>query len=99
MREDVMYRFLTELDKPKRYLSLTIDELVIAIIGFLLLAIANQKILVSLLGLGFIALLRYLKKGNSPRVLLVLAYWFLPYGCTRFFLPHLTPSHLRVWVA
>ena len=99
MSENVMYRFLTELDKPKRYLSLTMDEFVVAGFGFLLLAITNQKILVVLLGLGIFSLLRYLKKGNGPRVLLVLAYWYLPNTVTQFFLPNLSAPHLRVWVA
>lgn len=99
MTDAVMYRFLTELDKPKRYLSLTIDELVVAITGFSLLALCNQKVVVAILGLGFVSFLRHLKKGGSPRVLLVLIYWHFPHAVTRFFLPKLPPSHLRVWVA
>ena len=99
MNDAVLYRFLTELDKPKRYLSLTMDELVVAAIGFLLLALCNQKVIVSILGLGLITALRYLKKGGSPRVLLVLTYWYFPHCVTRFFLPKLPASHYRVWVA
>ena len=99
MTDAVIYRFLTELDKPKRYLGLTIDEFVVAGISFMLLAICNQKVVVSILGFGLISTLRYLKKGGHPRVLLVLAYWYLPHAFTRFFLPQLIPSHLRVWVA
>lgn len=95
----LMYRFLTELDKPKRTLSLTMDELIVASIGFFMLAITNHKLIVALLGLLFVAGLRALKKGGSPRVLLVLAYWYLPHTVTRFFLPKLCASHLRVWVA
>ena len=37
------------------------------------------------------------EKGGGPRVLLVLAYWYLPSQLTRFFLPKLpafTPSYL-----
>lgn len=99
MTDAVMYRFLTELDKPKRYLSLTVDELVIAITGFGLLALCNQKVVVALIGLGLVSFLRHLKKGGSPRVLLVLIYWHFPNAFTRFFLPRLPPSHFRVWVA
>jgi conjugal transfer pilus assembly protein TraL len=55
--------------------------------------------IVAILGLGLVAALRQLKKGGSPRVLLVLAYWHLPNAITTFFLPKLPASHLRVWVA
>jgi conjugal transfer pilus assembly protein TraL len=99
MNDAVLYRFLTDLDKPKRYLSLTLDELVVAITCFGLLALCNQKMMVAVLGLGLVAALRQLKKGGSPRVLLVLAYWHLPNAVTTFFLPKLPASHLRVWVA
>lgn len=99
MNDAVLYRFLTELDKPKRYLSLTIDEMVIAVVCFSLLALCNQKVIVAILGLFLITALRHLKKGGSPRVLLVLAYWYLPCTITQFFLPKLPASHFRVWVA
>lgn len=99
MSNAVMFRFLTELDKPKRYLSLTADEVVIAGLGFLLLAVCNQKIVVAITIFLLLSILRYLKKGESPRVLLVLAYWYLPNAFTQFFLPKLPASHYRVWVA
>jgi conjugal transfer pilus assembly protein TraL len=99
MSNAVMFRFLTELDKPKRYLSLTADELIIAGLGFLLLAICNQKVVVAIISILLLSMLRYLKKGDSPRVLLVLAYWHLPNAFTQFFLPKLPASHYRVWVA
>ena len=99
MSDALRYRFLTELDRPKRILSLTLDELVVAVTSFLLLALCNQKVMVAVLGLAAIAALRSLKKGGSPRVLLVIAYWRLPHAVTRFFLPKLTASHLRVWGA
>lgn len=99
MSNAVMFRFLTELDKPKRYLSLTADEVVIAGIGFLLLAICNYKMVVAITCTLLLSILRYLKKGDGPRVLLVLAYWYLPNAFTQFFLPKLPASHYRVWVA
>lgn len=99
MSNAVMFRFLTELDKPKRYFSLTADEVVIAGLGFLLLAVCNHKVVVAITSLLLLSILRYLKKGDSPRVLLVLAYWYLPNGITQFFLPKLPASHYRVWVA
>lgn len=95
----VMFRFLRELDKPKRYFSLTTDEVIIAGAGLLLLCICNQKTMITLISFLVFSLLRYLKKGESPRRLLVLAYWHLPNVCTQFFLPKLPASHYRVWVA
>jgi conjugal transfer pilus assembly protein TraL len=99
MSDAVMFRFLTELDKPKRYLGFTADEVIIAGFVFLLLAICNQKIVVGITGYILFCVLRYLKKGDSPRALLVLAYWYLPNTFTQFFLPKLPASHYRVWVA
>lgn len=93
------YQFLSHIDAPKRILTLTLDELVVAGLGFMLLIISNQKILVSLFGLGLLSSLRYLKKGEGPKGLLVLAYWHLPSGLTQFFLPQLPLSHHRVYVA
>lgn len=99
MSNAVMFRFLTELDKPKRYLSLTADEAVIAGLGFLLLAVCNHKVVVAIISFLLFSILRYLKKGDSPRILLVFAYWYLPNVFTQFFLPKLPASHYRVWVA
>ncbi|STX81535.1 Type IV conjugative transfer system protein TraL, proteobacteria [Legionella busanensis] len=93
------YQFLNHIDAPKRILTLTLDELIVAGLGFMLLVVANQKVLVSLFGLGLLSGLRYLKKGEGPKVLLVLAYWYLPSGLTQFFLPNLPLSHHRVYVA
>jgi conjugal transfer pilus assembly protein TraL len=93
------YRFLSHIDAPKRVLTLTVDELAIASIGFMLLIISNQKAMVSLLVFGFLSGLRYLKKGEGPKALLVLIYWYLPSSLTQFFLPKLPLSHHRVYVA
>jgi len=99
MSAAIMFRFLTELDKPKRYFSLTSDEVVIAGFGFLLLVVSNQKVVVALTSFLLLTIFRILKKVDSPRVLLVLAYWYLPNAFTQFFLPKLPASHLRLWVA
>lgn len=93
------YQFLSHIDAPKRILTLTLDELMVAGLGFMLLIISNQKVFVSLFGLGLLSGLRYLKKGDGPKALLVLAYWYLPSGLTQFFLPQLPLSHHRVYVA
>jgi conjugal transfer pilus assembly protein TraL len=95
----INYQFLNHIDAPKRFLTLTMDELVVASFGFMLLIISNQKIWVSLLGLSLLSGLRYLKKGDGPKVLLVLAYWYLPSFLTQYFLPKLPLSHHRVYVA
>lgn len=91
------YRLFTKLDSPKRYLSLTVDELIVAIIGFSLLTLTNYKVLSALFCLSVVFVLRILKRGNGPSALLVLAYWHLPHAVTRFFLPRLPASHHRIW--
>ncbi|MFO2758382.1 type IV conjugative transfer system protein TraL, partial [Legionella pneumophila serogroup 1] len=93
------YQFLNHIDAPKRVLTLTMDELVVTALSFILLILSNQKVLVSMLGLGLLSGLRHLKKGEGPKVLLVLAYWYLPSYITQFFLPKLPLSHHRVYVA
>ena len=99
MSQTVYYQFLSHLDAPKRYLSLTIDELVIAIGGFAMLALTNHKFVSAALGLLLMGVLRLLKKGAGPKALLVLAYWYFPYMFTQFFLPKLPASHQRILVA
>ncbi|HFC9843810.1 TPA: type IV conjugative transfer system protein TraL [Legionella pneumophila] len=93
------YQFLNHIDAPKRVLTLTMDELVMTTLSFILLILSNQKVLVSMLGLGLLSGLRHLKKGEGPKALLVLAYWYLPSYITQFFLPKLPLSHHRVYVA
>lgn len=93
------YQFLNHIDAPKRVLTLTMDELVMTTLSFILLILSNQKVLVSMLGLGLLSGLRHLKKGEGPKALLVLAYWYFPSYITQFFLPKLPLSHHRVYVA
>lgn len=59
------YQFLNHIDAPKRVLTLTMDELVVTALSFILLILSNQKVLVSMLGLGLLSGLRHLKKGGS----------------------------------
>lgn len=93
------YQFLHHLDASRRILTLTLDELVVAGLGFVLLIASSQKILVSLLGLGLLSGLRFLKKGQGAKVLLVLAYWHFPSAFMQFFLPRLPLSHHRIYLA
>ncbi|STX55697.1 Type IV conjugative transfer system protein TraL, proteobacteria [Legionella beliardensis] len=99
MASNISYQFLSHIDAPKRVLTLTLDELIVAILGFMLLVMSNQKVLVSLVGLGLLSGLRYLKKGEGPKALLVLTYWYLPSPLMQFFLPKLPFSHHRLYVA
>lgn len=94
-----VYHYLNHIDAPKRYFSLTMDELVVAVLSLMLLVMSNHKVFVALLGAVLLTTLRRLKKGASPKALLVLAYWHLPHGLTQFFLPKLPASYQRVWVA
>lgn len=93
------YHFLNNIDAPKRYLSLTLDELIVAGIFFVLFICSSQKIIVSLFGMGLVSILRMLKKGEGPQRLLVMAYWYLPSAITSFFLPALPKSYQRIWKA
>lgn len=93
------YHFLNHIDAPKRYLSLTLDELIITSLFFVLFICSSQKIIMSLFGMGLVSLLRMLKKGDGPQRLLVMAYWYLPSSITGFFLPSLPKSYQRIWKA
>jgi len=99
MSKKAVYHFLNHLEAPRRYFTLTMDELGVAILGLMLLVLSNHKLFVALFGGVLLTTLRRLKKGESPKVLLVLAYWHLPQGLTQFFLPKLPASYRRVWVA
>lgn len=92
-----MYRFLNHLDAPKRWMGFTLDEVFIAVLSFLFLIFAQNKIIIIGIGLSVVMGLRVIKKGKSPRHLLVLAYWYLPSSVTQFILPKLPPSHCRVF--
>lgn len=93
------YQFLNHLDAPKRYFTLTIDEAILAASGLLVLVMAKQSYLALLPVALLMAVLKRLKKGQSPRILLLLAWWYLPHALTQFFVPKLPASHYRVWTA
>ncbi|PYD07283.1 type IV conjugative transfer system protein TraL, partial [Pseudomonas syringae pv. syringae] len=65
-----IYRFFNHLDAPKRYFSLTVDELSIAVTGLALLVLSNHKLMVALLSMLLLISLRRLKKEPNPKVLL-----------------------------
>lgn len=94
-----MYRVVNHLDAPKRWLTLTLDEVVLALLGLMLIVVSNQKLVVGVLGFIFYGVLKQAKQGRGPRFLLVLAYWHLPTYITRWFLMHVPASHVRVWKA
>lgn len=93
------YLFFNHLDAPKRYVGLTLDEALLAALGLLVLLMASQTVLALMpIALAFTVLKR-LKKGRHPRVLLLLAWWYLPQGLMQFFMPGLPASHCRLWTA
>lgn len=94
-----LYQVISHLDEPKRYFTLTLDEVMIAGLTLLLLVISNRKLVVTMLGLLLYSALRMLKKGQGPRFLLVLAYWQLPKPITQLFVPTLPASYQRVWLS
>jgi len=99
MTNPILYHVVSHLDAPKRYFTLTVDELVVAGLSLMLLVTANHKLVVGVLGFFLYGCLKYLKQGRGPRFLVVLAYWYLPASATSLILPNLPASHLRVWVS
>ena len=99
MSDSTLYRLVSHLDEPKRYLSLTLDELSIAVLGLMLLVLSSHKLLVCVFALFLFGVLKHLKKGRGPRFLVVLAYWHLPDAVTQMIVPKLPASHKRLWKA
>lgn len=93
------YLFFNHLDAPRRFVGLTLDEAVLAALALLVLLMASQTVL-ALIPVAFaFTVLKRLKKGRHPRVLLLLAWWYLPQGLTQFFVAGLPASHYRLWNA
>lgn len=99
MSDLMHYRFLNHIDAPKRLLALTLDELSVVALALVLLIASSQKVMVALFGFGLLSALKFLKGGQNPKFLLILAYWYLPGSLTSFFLPKLPKSHYRIWKA
>jgi len=92
-----LYRLVSHLDEPRRYFTLSIDELCVAVFALLFLVVSSQKLLVVAISAGLLGLLRHLKKGRGPRFLVVLAYWHLPRSVMQVVVPKLPASHRRIW--
>lgn len=99
MNNPALYRVISHLDKPYRFLSLTMDELGIALIGLMLLASSNHKIWVGCFVAFIFSVLKYLKCGKGPRFILVQVYWHLPSFVSKAVVAKLPASYLRVWRA
>jgi conjugal transfer pilus assembly protein TraL len=98
MSSSIHYRLVKHLDEPQRFLSLTIDEVVIAVLGLMLLVATSHKFLSGLFCLGLYSGLKYLKQGESPRFLLVLVYWHVPKEVSQMIVTKLPASHYRIWM-
>lgn len=99
MQQPTIYTMLTRLDEPFRYFSLTVDELTVAAFGLMLLVFSSHKFVVGFVACALFGALKKLKKGAGPRVILVLAYWYLPRAITQLITPTLPASHQRIWIA
>lgn len=97
MTDKNAHTLFAHLSHPKRYIGLTIDEAVIAVLGALFVALSNQKTIVILSFMAMVYGLKKIKKNRSPRFLIVLLYWHLPHAITRFILPRLPDSATRFW--
>lgn len=99
MNHPTLYRMVSHLDEPRRYVSLTIDELLVVLLGLMLLVASNHKLLVGGLCFGLCGMLKVLKRGHGPRYLLVLLYWHMPSSVTQLIVSYLPASCRRVWRA
>ena len=99
MSSNSNYKMQAHLDHPRRYFGLTIDELCIALVAAAFITLSNQKLIVILSALLLVSGIKRLKRNRGPRYLLVLAYWYLPHGLTRFVLPKLPDSANRYWIS
>ena len=99
MSEEAKYQILSHLDEPTRYYGFTLDDLALWTVVILLVVASPNKITMTLLGLGFKKGLGYLKKGNPPSYLLLLAYWYLPSSVTQYYIKNLPASYKRFWMA
>jgi conjugal transfer pilus assembly protein TraL len=98
MSSPVSYRLVKHLDQPQRFLSLTVDEVVIAMLGLMLMVASPHKLLAGLFCAGLYSGLKYLKQGETPRYLLVLLYWYAPYDISQLIVSKLPASHYRIWI-
>lgn len=94
-----LYRVISHLDKPRRIVSFTYDELVLFIFGLMLLVASPYKWLVGcFIGLLY-SVLKHLKQGHGPRYLLIRMYWSLPAPITQAMIPHIPCAYQRIWRA
>lgn len=98
MHNSSCYRLVKHLDEPQRFLSFTLDEAGIALLGLILLVSATHKLLLGLFCFGLYSGLKYLKQNQGPRYLLILIYWYAPKEIGQMLVKNLPASYLRVWV-
>ena len=91
------YRIIAHLDNPKRFMSFSLDELVVLVFGIMLLVTSNHKLMVGCFSFMLISLLRYLKHGQGPRFLLVQLYWLMPSYVSQGMVAKVPKSHFRKW--
>tara|TARA_B110000091_G_C13534188_1_gene357628 strand:- start:301 stop:609 length:309 start_codon:yes stop_codon:yes gene_type:complete len=102
MKNEELYRVRSNLNKPFKIMSLTVDELVIVVSSILTFFFCNELITKGLIvagGMGLLWLVRMAKKDRGPKVLLVYLYWLLPSSVTQFFMCRVPASHKRIWTS
>jgi conjugal transfer pilus assembly protein TraL len=102
MRDEALYQVRHHLSSPFRILSLTIDELVViifALVTFFFLDGFVAKGLLVVVGSALVSILRFIKKGRGPKMLVVYLYWYLPSFITQFFMSKMPASYKRIWKA
>ncbi len=102
MRDEALYQVRHHLSSPFRILSLTIDELVVIISAlatfFFIDGIVAKGLLVAG-SIGLVSVLRFIKRGRGPKMIVVYLYWYLPSFITQFFMSKMPASYKRIWKA
>lgn len=97
MNHPRFYTIIAHLDNPKRFMSFSLDELLVLALGIMLLVTSNHKVIVGGFSLSLLSLLRYLKHGQGPRYLLVQLYWFMPSYVSQGLVSNVPKSYFRKW--
>lgn len=102
MMDQELYKVRHHLNMPTTILSITIDELFVIALSLILFFFLDEiisKAILIVIGGTVVGLLRYIKKGRGPKMLVVYAYWCLPSFITKFFMPKTSASYKRIWKA
>jgi len=99
MQDESLFKVLSHLDAPARILGLTLDDAAVCGLTMFMIMFSSHKVLVGITGFLLRMLVKYIRRGNSPSWLFLLAYWHLPSFVTRHISHGVPPSHQRYWTS